>query len=121
MLVVRMLTECRANAGLEQTLCGVVRRDTVNVQVVAASVNGISNSRQLSVYPNPAAKELHIRQETQMFHTGVIVNNVGQQLSSFPLHGKENKLDISNLAPGMYYLQLLGDKGREVRSFRTGI
>jgi type V secretory pathway adhesin AidA len=102
---------------VEQTLCGLVKTDTVHVQVVPASVNGISNSRQLSVYPNPASNVLHVQQQMQIFHTGIIVNNVGQQLSSFQLHGKESSLDISSLAPGMYYLQLIGDRGREVRSF----
>jgi hypothetical protein len=102
---------------VEQTLCGLVKTDTVHVQVVPASVNGISNSRQLSVYPNPASNVLHVRQERMIFSAAVIVNSIGQQMSFHTLTEKETSVDISVLAPGVYYLQLIGDKGREVRSF----
>jgi hypothetical protein len=102
---------------VEQTLCGLVKTDTVHVQVVPASVNGISNSRQLSVYPNPASNELHVQQERMIFSAAVIVNSIGQQISFHILTEKESSVDISVLAPGVYYLQLNGEEGREVRSF----
>ncbi|HYD22628.1 MAG TPA: T9SS type A sorting domain-containing protein [Flavipsychrobacter sp.] len=102
---------------VEQTLCGLVKRDTVNVQVVPVSVNGITNSRQLSIYPNPANNTLTVSQEKVIFNSVSVINGVGQQVSSFPLNEKETRLDIGALPAGVYYLQLNGDKGREVRSF----
>ena len=102
---------------VSQTLCGVVRTDTVTVSVFPVSVNGITNSRQLSVYPNPAGNVVNVMQERVVFTEAVIVNNVGQQVGVFPLIDKNSSADISALPAGVYYLQLRGDRGREVRSF----
>jgi hypothetical protein len=102
---------------VQQTLCGQVKTDTVIVSVFPVSVNGITNSRQLSIYPNPASSELTVMQERLIFNTAVIINSLGQQLSAHTLKEKETKLDISTLTPGIYYLQLNGEKGRELRSF----
>lgn len=102
---------------VEQTLCGLIKRDTVIVSVFPTAVNGMANSKQLSIYPNPTNNTLTISQEKAIFHTAVVVNNLGQVVGSYPLTEKENKLDISALPTGVYYLQLNGDGGREVRSF----
>ena len=102
---------------VQQTLCGVVRTDTVTVSVFPVSINGITNSRQLSVYPNPAGSVVNVMQERVVFTEAVIVNNVGQQVGSFHLAENNSVLDISALPAGVYYLQLRGERGREVRSF----
>lgn len=102
---------------VEQTLCGLVKTDTVVVGVFPASINGLTNSRQLSIYPNPATTVLTVSQEKVIFNTAVIVNNLGQELPAHIITAKESHIDISSLPAGLYYLQLSGDKGREVRSF----
>jgi hypothetical protein len=102
---------------VQQTLCGQVKTDTVVVSVFPVSVNGITNSRQLSIYPNPATKQLSIAQERIVFTEAVIINNIGQQLSTHKLNAQQTELDISTLPAGVYYLQLSGEKGREIRSF----
>jgi hypothetical protein len=102
---------------VEQTLCDLVKTDTVHVQVVPTAVNGITNSKQLSIYPNPATKELTVYMEQMVFSQCAIVNSVGQTVAMQALSQKETHIDISTLSSGVYYLQLNGDKGREVRSF----
>ncbi|HYD22630.1 MAG TPA: T9SS type A sorting domain-containing protein [Flavipsychrobacter sp.] len=102
---------------VSQTLCGVVRTDTVTVSVFPVSINGITNSKQLSIYPNPANNILTVSQEKRIFYSVNIINSVGQQVLSSLLNEKETRLDISTLPAGVYYLQLNGDKGREARSF----
>jgi hypothetical protein len=102
---------------VEQTLCGLVKTDTVHVQVVPTSINGITNSKQLSIYPNPATTELTVYMENIVFSQCTIMTSVGQSVATRSLSETETHIDISALPSGVYYLQLNGDKGREVRSF----
>jgi hypothetical protein len=102
---------------VEQTLCGLVKTDTVHVQVVPTSINGISNSKQLSIYPNPATTELTVYMENMVFSQYAIMNSIGQTVATHSLSETETHIDIRTLPSGVYYLQLNGDKGREVRSF----
>lgn len=102
---------------VEQTLCGLIKRDTVVVSVFPTAVNGITNSKQLSIYPNPASTELSINMELPIFSHVNILNSLGQMVSTHSITQQETKLDISSLPKGVYYLQLSGEKGREVRSF----
>ncbi|MEO0341529.1 MAG: T9SS type A sorting domain-containing protein, partial [Bacteroidota bacterium] len=64
------------------------------------------NDQNLGLYPNPAGTELYItNQEVLSFESAIIIDLMGktvwqvQDLAS-------NRMDISSLAPGSYFLQL---------------
>jgi len=64
------------------------------------------------VFPNPATSVLNI--ENKSMNTGfsfVLQNSIGRQVMAAGLHGQANKLDISNLSPGIYLLQIHDSNG----------
>jgi len=68
------------------------------------------------IYPNPATDELTIKTEEQ-YHSYSISNSLGQRMQYAVLSSKETRVNIKSLPPGLYYLNLEGEGGTEVRKF----
>lgn len=62
----------------------------------------VVNNTTLSVYPNPATEIMNItlNQEEEV----IISNMMGQTVNSFKGHAGINKVDISNLSSGIYFI-----------------
>lgn len=78
---------------------------------------GIHNSSSFggktTIFPNPAKSEislLHLEDYTRID----IINISGTIVLSQKVLNKDETINIGNLNPGMYFLQLTGDKGRSV-------
>ena len=91
---------------------------TVNKQIVISGNIGLEefNLHQISVYPNPAKDELTIELpeiiESANFE---LYNGLGQNLSiDKNLHEGSNKIDVSNLKDGIYYLRINTDSGNTI-------
>lgn len=68
-----------------------------------------------SIYPNPASSILSVIlfEEADNPFTIRIINTNGQEIKKQlqPTGNRTIKVDVSGLADGMYYLQIIGDKG----------
>lgn len=69
--------------------------------------------KTLRLYPNPATNSLHLKPgQGQTFKTYTIYNLAGQSLqkNTYPT---TNKININNLAPGLYFLKLTQPNGQQ--------
>jgi hypothetical protein len=64
--------------------------------------------RQWAIFPNPASGLLHIKRDESEKEKLVFMNMQGQVVKEIILKGKETKVDISELAAGVYYLKMGG-------------
>jgi len=97
---------------VKQDLCGTIKWDTVMVFEDAVGVKDMSLLR-LQISPNPCDQLLNISR-VQKTVSYSLVNAVGQRLQIGSLEQGENAISTSELSPGIYYLQLIGDEGRSV-------
>ncbi|MEZ4952740.1 MAG: T9SS type A sorting domain-containing protein [Saprospiraceae bacterium] len=70
---------------------------------------------EVAIYPNPARDYIFI--ETDLDLKSIrIINAMGQEVKSFPhLDVFRNKLDLSGLGAGVYFLEIINEKNRVVR------
>ncbi len=94
-----------------QTLCGVVTKDTVKVEVWAAGVQSINGqTQQYGIVPNPNSGAFELVQSvTREEQASVSVTNaVGQQvyISSVSFKGGGAQVSVQNLPAGLYCLSV---------------
>jgi hypothetical protein len=51
------------------------------------------------------------------FNSCTITNAIGSVMMNQVITNAETRLDIKNLAPGVYYISLKGDNGSKVQKF----
>jgi hypothetical protein len=78
------------------------------------SINEVANIVNTRIFPNPANQTLTI--ESPQPSTITLLNLQGQQIKTLATTGTTT-LDISNLARGMYFLEVKTEKGVAVRKF----
>lgn len=72
-----------------------------STQVAAKSIN------TLKVYPNPAQESLQVELPANVTQATVRLNNwMGQEVKIQVLTGQNNRIDLSNVAPGLYQVSL---------------
>lgn len=103
---------------VEQTLCGVVRRDSVKVEVWRVGVPGVNGTAQQEYYlsPNPLTGTTLFLQQAVTDGQPIqatIVNAAGMVIQSTAIGFKDRKtaLNIGVLAHGLYLLQLKDGRG----------
>jgi cytochrome oxidase Cu insertion factor (SCO1/SenC/PrrC family) len=84
--------------------------------VYKACASGIEEnafSGGLSIYPNPASERLIIETSNgEMVHSYKIVDVLGRTIAEESIHNTERyEINISTLATGMYYLEVLSAEG----------
>ncbi len=80
---------------------------TVNVQIV--SINEIEKASFL-VYPNPASSELHIQGLESLKGLNASLSDInGKTFRAIVLEDGMNKMDVSDLSPGVYLLKVSSD------------
>jgi len=106
--------------------CGVPSRLSVVIEILDP-VTGIKRSNIenvfVKIYPNPAENSITIKEITGYgnlsIRNGIIANMYGQTiltLNSMP-SGPDNKIDISRLNAGTYFLKADSDRGILVARF----
>lgn len=70
----------------------------------------------LVLYPNPCNNQLNVISgpETKQSHI-IIFNAVGEQVFKWELTGGNNKIDVAKMPEGVYFVQLISEKGTETR------
>ncbi len=94
------------------------RFDNMTVQgdtLITNAVSQITNANNCSIYPNPAYSTLNVVTNTDNEKTIAIYNIAGQLVSTSVKSGKKNALDISNLANGMYFVNVTTAEGDKYR------
>lgn len=79
--------------------------------VIAVSLELRGNDKFLQFYPNPVQTNLHVQSSAGR---AVLYNTLGQPLRVLELAGGTTVLDVSQLQPGAYVLQLELENGEKV-------
>ncbi len=95
----------------------VVLTNTVTDIIGAPSKVVDVNASNLHIYPNPAKEELVVNMTEGAYNSCTITNAIGSEMMKQVITKAETKLDIKNLAPGVYYISLKGDNGSKVQKF----
>ena len=70
------------------------------------NIENISNKIDVNIYPNPTNGKLHIDFNENSTHTYTLKSQIGQEVANGALNKKDNVIDLSHLASGIYYLQI---------------
>lgn len=87
-----------------------------NCNSLSTSVIDNINKEDVIIYPNPVNSLLHIKTEAPislfkiMDHSGRLVESIGNQSVS-------DKIDVSHLESGLYYIQYFGENSNFLKSF----
>ncbi|HEX5001676.1 MAG TPA: T9SS type A sorting domain-containing protein [Bacteroidia bacterium] len=91
----------------------------VLVSVICRELSDESTSDQLLVYPNPVVDELTLFYGYNSGGTVIITDLSGAIVAAEQLNPDDNKavLDVSDLAKGIYFVQLTGPKEKHITKF----
>lgn len=73
-----------------------------------SAVNDLNYDNGVTIYPNPASDEIIISTDERFYKTATLVNVVGQVVAHNDIKSNTSKMDIKELPPGIYTLQLRG-------------
>jgi hypothetical protein len=76
---------------------------------VAVGVNELNENNVFEVYPNPASDHLSLSLKTDAKTSVMITDLKGSILSTQHFSKKDISIDVSGLAPGLYFIKTLGD------------
>ena len=103
-------------AGIYFDINPVVMTNTVqNITGCNVAVPIIATLPQADLYPNPATDELIIKTDPTAFTNFAITNIMGQEQLHQTLTTTTTKVNISNLAAGLYYVTFKGEGGELVK------
>ena len=101
--------------------------NTVSTNINNVGIDEFSANNYISLYPNPASDQLLIHISSSRITgkaTISIINILGQTVLSFPWGVRrtpdsfgEASLDIKNIPPGIYFLQMKTDNGIDTKRF----
>lgn len=110
-------TEIFHRAGIYFDYNDVVMTNNERTSIcIPQNVSTTSNDAGMMLYPNPANNELML-QTNGSYTNCSVTNSIGQQMMEMQLDNKKTSIDISQLAPGMYYMNINGSQGTEVLKF----
>jgi type IX secretion system substrate protein len=73
------------------------------------SIDDIKLSNNIAIVPNPATGIFNINLNGDVLKSVIIYNNLGQQVKEIT----SNKVNISNLSKGIYFVKIISQNGRE--------
>lgn len=76
--------------------------DTATIAIETKNIN------QINLYPNPAHDYLYIR-SVREYQVAEIYNSEGRLIISNSINANENKINISDMPNGYYFIRLIGD------------
>jgi len=97
--------------------------DTAHLSLEAVGngtgVSEVMAGNLLTIYPNPSKVDLYIRAIGLKLEQYEVVNTLGQKMMSGRLSGANDKVNISGLSTGAYYIQVQTDKGIAEKAFQV--
>ena len=86
-----------------------VPKNTFNCVTLSNSEIESTQSESLQIYPNPVVHRLYIKSTHNLDgKNAVIYNNTGERVNKNIISG--NSINVENLSPGLYYLQITLDE-----------
>ena len=77
---------------------------TQNINVIISGIDDVNNNKEISIYPNPATDFIQIKANLKYTST-VIIDITGKTVLDT---GDKNRIDISHLANGIYFIKIIG-------------
>jgi len=77
----------------------------VNVSMNITSINGASNSSNITIFPNPAKDVINVVSEVNINRIK-LVNLTGQSMIDYTMKGTNIQVDVSKYVIGLYFLQI---------------
>lgn len=108
------IDECLTNiSGKNLTNSTVIRS---NLQAIGSllSINDFDNSKQLSIYPNPAENILNINLDNRL---RIIKSEIYDSIGKKIMETKELLFPIDNFSSGMYFIKIFTSEGITTRNF----
>lgn len=79
-----------------------------------SSVRDVSIKHAFSVYPNPVNRILNIKNSANFeIESTQIYDSNGKKVTEFKSNPLQNSVDLSNLMPGIYYLEIQSNQNNE--------
>ncbi len=85
----------------------------------STSISHVNKEDGLKIYPNPAKNELFVENKNNRFTHVQVVNTLGQKVMEYHLKSGTNKLNVSGIQTGTYYLLISGPK--DARSMKINL
>lgn len=83
---------------------------------ISLSNNDIQNE-MLSIYPNPVKDKLSIGSYEGVISEILFYNTLRKQVMSYKIDQKLNDIDVSSLKTGIYFISIIGEKGKLLTKF----
>ena len=77
---------------------------------IANSIGEEALSQMVSVFPNPASDKIQISSSVS-FSRIIVWDQLGQTIELKKNNGKEGQIQLTDMAPGIYYLSLYNEDG----------
>jgi hypothetical protein len=103
---------------VQQTVCGLVKYDTVKVTVWPLGVKNLNSNNSFVIYPNPNTGNCILKGVINGNATLQVYNTLGQQIYADAVTGNgvfEKQLQLNNVPSGAYLIQLTDDRGQRMQ------
>jgi hypothetical protein len=78
--------------------------------------------REMDLYPNPAANFFHVKNYKSKYHSVLVRDLTGQvRLQTSLAKNETTRIDLSEMASGIYLVSLLNDKGEVVQTKKLNV
>jgi beta-glucanase (GH16 family) len=112
------------NIAIEPSIPASFVQTTIEIDYVrvyqqgALSTATIADKSNFKVYPNPVSEVLTITVDSSNLNSKAKIYSItGQLLQSFSINETEKTIDVTGLAPGIYFLEIQSDRGTERQKF----
>jgi hypothetical protein len=103
-----------------QAHIGAIDFEQTSDEIKPKNTTGITKVTEkdgLKIYPNPAKNSVSIENQNGLFNDVKIMNAVGQLIKEVSLKNGINKVDVSEMNAGIYYLLISGSEGSRSMKF----
>jgi hypothetical protein len=88
------------------------------VPICPVGIDEVSEKQTaVSLFPNPAANELRIKNAEIRIESVEIYNVLGEKVFSQTTNAREEKINVSSLPPGIYFVKVKSEKEERVAKF----
>ena len=97
---------------------GTVYGEEMSFSTLVDAINDVSLANNISLMPNPADNyiELHVNNNVEV-KEAVVFNAFGQVIQTVQLSDNHARIDLSNMAAGMYFVIVNGDNVSATKKF----
>lgn len=96
-----------------------VTNKTYKLTMVFSGLNEKSNNKKsFQVFPNPAYERLNFKFREVSSRTIILTNILGKEVKRIKTENKTLKLEVKNLASGVYFIQVLEEKKNKTYQVR---